>query len=87
MPQIPVLLGSGPVHTIFAKLPIGAIFGRGFVIATLAILLLLFLPFLDRRGRSPVRKRPVALTVSSLSVLLIVLLNPWRAFSETQRCF
>ena len=46
-----------------------------FVIPTLAILLLLCLPFLDKRGRVPLRKRPIALTVTSLSVLLIVLLT------------
>ncbi|MCZ6678652.1 MAG: hypothetical protein O7E52_15555 [Candidatus Poribacteria bacterium] len=46
-----------------------------FVIPTLAILLLLFLPFLDKRERAPLRKRPIALTVTSLSVLLIVLLT------------
>ncbi|MCH8292690.1 cytochrome bc complex cytochrome b subunit, partial [Candidatus Poribacteria bacterium] len=46
-----------------------------FVIPTLAILLLLFRPFLDKRERAPLRKRPVALTITSLSVLLIVLLT------------
>ena len=46
-----------------------------FVIPTLAILLLLLLPFLDKRDRAPLRKRPVALTVTSLSVLLLLLLT------------
>jgi len=46
-----------------------------FVIPTLALLLLLFLPFLDQRKRAPLRKRPIALTLTSLSVLLIVLLT------------
>ena len=46
-----------------------------FVIPTVAIVLLLLLPFLDKRGRVPLRKRPVALTVTSLSVLAIVTLT------------
>lgn len=46
-----------------------------FVIPTVAIVLLLLLPFLDRRERVPLRKRPVALTVTSLSVLAIVTLT------------
>ena len=46
-----------------------------FVIPTVAIVLLLLLPFLDRRERVPLRKRPVALTVTSLSVLAIVILT------------
>ena len=46
-----------------------------FVIPTVAIVLLLLLPFLDKRGRVPLRKRPVALTVTSLSVLAIITLT------------
>jgi len=46
-----------------------------FVIPTLVILLLMFLPFLDRRERLSLRKRPVALTITSLSVVLIVILT------------
>ena len=46
-----------------------------FVIPTLVILLLMFLPFLDRRERLSLRKRPVALTITGLSVVLIVILT------------
>ncbi|MDE0186915.1 MAG: cytochrome bc complex cytochrome b subunit [Candidatus Poribacteria bacterium] len=46
-----------------------------FVIPTAAIVLLLLLPFLDKRERVPLRKRPVALAVTSLSVLAIVTLT------------
>ena len=47
-----------------------------FVIPTVGFILLLFLPFLDRKeGRTSLLKRPVALTVTSLSVALIVLLT------------
>ncbi len=45
------------------------------VIPTVAILLLLLLPFLDKRERVPLRKRPVVLTITSLSVLAIVTLT------------
>ena len=43
-----------------------------FVIPTVGILLLLFLPFLDKSEREVLWKRPVALTVTSLSVIVIV---------------
>ena len=43
-----------------------------FVIPTGGILLLLFLPFLDKSEREVLWKRPVALTVTSLSVIVIV---------------
>lgn len=43
-----------------------------FVIPTVGILLLLFLPFLDKSEREVLWKRPVALTVTSLSVVAIV---------------
>ena len=47
-----------------------------FVIPTVGFILLLFLPFLDRKEeRTSLLKRPVALTVTSLSVVLIVLLT------------
>ena len=47
-----------------------------FVIPTVGFVLLLFLPFLDRKEeRTSLLKRPVALTVTSLSVVLIVLLT------------
>ena len=46
-----------------------------FVIPTVGFILLLFLPFLDKKERAALWKRPVALTVTSLSVLLIVLLT------------
>ena len=46
------------------------------MIPTVAIVLLLLLPFFDKRERVPVRKRPVALCCStSLSVLAIVTLT------------
>ncbi len=45
------------------------------VLPTVAIVLLLLLPFLDKRERVPLRKRPVALTVTSISVLAIVTLT------------
>ncbi len=43
-----------------------------FVIPTVGILLLLFLPFLDLSGREVLWKRPVALTVTSICVVGIV---------------
>ena len=47
-----------------------------FVIPTVGFVLLLFLPFLDRKEeRTSLLKRPVALTVTCLSVVLIVLLT------------
>ena len=46
-----------------------------FVIPTLGISLLLLLPFLDRGERKSLRQRPVALSVTCLSVLLIVTLT------------
>ena len=46
-----------------------------FVIPTVGFILLLFLPFLDKKERTSLLKRPVALTVTSLSVVLIVLLT------------
>ena len=46
-----------------------------FVIPTVGFILLLFLPFLDKKERAALWKRPVALTVTSLSVILIVLLT------------
>lgn len=46
-----------------------------FVIPTVAITLLLLLPFLDRGERKSMRQRPVALGVTCLSVLLIVTLT------------
>ena len=47
-----------------------------FVIPTVGFILLLFLPFLDgKEERTSLLKRPVALTVTCLSVVLIVLLT------------
>ena len=46
-----------------------------FVIPTVGFVLLLLLPFLDKKERTSMLKRPVALTVTSLSVALIVLLT------------
>ena len=47
-----------------------------FVIPTVGFILLLFLPFLDKKEeRTSLLKRPVALTVTCLSVVLIVLLT------------
>ena len=46
-----------------------------FVIPTVGFTLLLFLPFLDKKERAALWKRPVALTVTCLSVALIVLLT------------
>ena len=46
-----------------------------FVIPTVGFILLLFLPFLDKKERAALWKRPVALTVTCLSVALIVLLT------------
>ena len=43
-----------------------------FVIPTVGIVLLLFLPFLDRSERAVLWKRPVALTVTTVSVAGIV---------------
>ena len=43
-----------------------------FVIPTVGMLLLLFLPFLDRSERKVLWKRPIALTVTSVSVIAIV---------------
>ncbi|MDE0297330.1 MAG: cytochrome b N-terminal domain-containing protein [Candidatus Poribacteria bacterium] len=50
------------------------VFGT-FVIPTVAILLLFLVPFLSRKERLPIRKRPVALTITSLSVLSLVSLT------------
>ena len=58
-----------------------------FVIPTVGMLLLLFLPFLDRSERAVLWKRPIALTVTSVSVTGIVLLTILGASSpklETQ---
>ncbi len=52
-----------------------------FVIPTVGFILLLFLPFLDKKERTSLMKRPVALTVTSLSVILIVLLTILGAIS------
>ena len=46
-----------------------------FVIPTVGMLLLLFLPFLDRSERVVLWKRPIALTVTSVSVVGIVVLT------------
>ena len=46
-----------------------------FVIPTVGMLLLLFLPFLDRSERAVLWKRPVALTVTSICVVGIVVLT------------
>ena len=46
-----------------------------FVIPTVGMLLLLFLPFLDRSERAVLWKRPIALTVTSLCVVGIVVLT------------
>ena len=46
-----------------------------FVIPTVGMLLLLFLPFLDRSERVVLWKRPIALTVTSVSVIAIVVLT------------
>ena len=46
-----------------------------FVIPTVGMLLLLFLPFLDRSERTVLWKRPIALTVTSLCVVGIVVLT------------
>ena len=46
-----------------------------FVIPTVGMLLLLFLPFLDRSERVVLWKRPIALTVTSVSVVAIVVLT------------
>ena len=43
-----------------------------FVIPTVGMVLLLFLPFLDRSEREVLWKRPIALTVTSVSVVAIV---------------
>ena len=43
-----------------------------FVIPTVGMLLLLFLPFLDRSERKVLWKRPIALTVTTVSVVAIV---------------
>ena len=43
-----------------------------FVIPTVGMLLLLFLPFLDRSGREVLWKRPIAMTVTSVCVVAIV---------------
>ncbi len=43
-----------------------------FVIPTVGILLLLFLPFLDRSGREVLWRRPIAMTVTSVCVVAIV---------------
>ena len=53
-----------------------------FVIPAVGFILLLFLPFLDRKEeRASLLKRPVALTVTCLSVVLIVLLTVLGAIS------
>ena len=46
-----------------------------FVIPTVGMLLLLFLPFLDRSERAVLWKRPIALTVTSVCVIGIVMLT------------
>ena len=46
-----------------------------FVIPTVGMVLLLFLPFLDRSERAVLWKRPVALTVTTVCVVGIVLLT------------
>ena len=46
-----------------------------FVIPTVGMLLLLFLPFLDRSERVVLWKRPIALTVTTVSVVAIVVLT------------
>ena len=46
-----------------------------FVIPTVGMLLLLFLPFLDRSERTVLWKRPIALTVTSVCVVAIVALT------------
>ena len=46
-----------------------------FVIPTVGMILLLFLPFLDRSERKVLWKRPIALTVTSVSVAAIVILT------------
>ncbi|MCY3740021.1 MAG: cytochrome bc complex cytochrome b subunit [Candidatus Poribacteria bacterium] len=46
-----------------------------FIIPTVGMLLLLFLPFLDRSERAVLWKRPIALTVTSVSVIGIVVLT------------
>ena len=46
-----------------------------FVIPTVGMLLLLFLPFLDRSERAVLWRRPIALTVTSVSVAAIVILT------------
>ena len=46
-----------------------------FIIPTVGMLLLLFLPFLDRSERAVLWKRPIALTVTSISVIGIVVLT------------
>ena len=46
-----------------------------FVIPTVGMLLLLFLPFLDRSERTVLWKRPIALTVTSVCVVGIVVLT------------
>ena len=46
-----------------------------FVIPTVGMLLLLFLPFLDRSERAVLYKRPIALTVTSVCVIGIVALT------------
>lgn len=58
-----------------------------FVIPTVGMLLLLFLPFLDRGERAVLWKRPIALTITSVSVTGIVTLTILGASSpklETQ---
>ena len=46
-----------------------------FVIPSVAILLLFLVPFLSRKERLPLRKRPVAMTITSISVLSLVSLT------------
>ena len=53
-----------------------------FIIPTVGMLLLLFLPFLDRSERAVLWKRPIALTVTSISVVGIVVLTLLGASSK-----
>ncbi len=46
-----------------------------FVIPTVAIILLFLVPFLSRKERLPLRKRPVAIVITSLSVLSLISLT------------
>ena len=55
-----------------------------FVIPTVGMLLLLFLPFLDRSERVVLWKRPIALTVTSVSVVALTILGASSPKLETQ---